>query len=95
MTENSEAGAEVSPELQAFLAQPEYHAGEDVEEARSESTSGAVEVSDGRSRLARGRTGLRHFLFEKSPSGYSSIAPRLPDGRRSKIFFFNGNGRGR
>jgi hypothetical protein len=34
-------------------------------------------------------------MFEKDPSEYSSIAPRSPDGTRSKIFFFNGNGRGR
>jgi hypothetical protein len=38
---------------------------------------------------------LRHFLFEKSPSPYSSISPRKADGTRTKIFFFNGNGRGR
>ncbi len=38
---------------------------------------------------------LHHFLFEKKASEYSSIAPRGPDGKRSKPFFFNGNGRGR
>ncbi len=36
-----------------------------------------------------------HFLFEKEPSQYSSIAPRKADGTRTKPFFFNGNGRGR
>jgi hypothetical protein len=34
-------------------------------------------------------------MFEKEPSQYSSISPRTPDGKRPKIFFFNGNGRGR
>ena len=41
------------------------------------------------------RARLSHFFFEKSPSSYSSIAPRQADGKRSTIFFFNGNGRGR
>ena len=41
------------------------------------------------------RARLTHFFFEKKASQYSSIAPRLPDGRRTKPFFFNGNGRGR
>ena len=36
-----------------------------------------------------------HFLFEKEPSGYSSISPRKADGTRTKPFFFNGGGRGR
>ncbi len=38
---------------------------------------------------------LNHFLFEKEPGQYSSIAPRDAQGRRTKPFFFNGNGRGR
>ena len=38
---------------------------------------------------------LNTFLFEKKPSAYSSIAPRNADGTRTKIFFFNGNGRSR
>ncbi len=41
------------------------------------------------------RQSLRHFLFEKEPTGYSSLTPRRADGTRSKPFFFNGNGRGR
>ena len=36
-----------------------------------------------------------HFVFEKKPSQYSSISPRPADGKRTKIFFYNGNGRGR
>ena len=35
------------------------------------------------------------FMFEKKPSEYSPLSPRSRDGTRSKIFFFNGNGRGR
>ena len=38
---------------------------------------------------------VNRFLFEKEPSDYSSIAPRRADGTRTKLFFFNGNGRGR
>jgi hypothetical protein len=38
---------------------------------------------------------LNHFLFEKKPSGYSSISPRNADRTRTRLFFFNGNGRGR
>jgi hypothetical protein len=38
---------------------------------------------------------VNHFLFEKKPSDYSSIAPRAADGTRTKLFVFNGNGRGR
>ena len=38
---------------------------------------------------------VNRFLFEKEPSAYSSIAPRRADGTRTKLFFFNGNGRGR
>ncbi len=38
---------------------------------------------------------VNRFLFEKEPSDYSSIAPRGADGKRTTLFFFNGNGRGR
>ena len=41
------------------------------------------------------RAWLNHFLYEKEPSDYSSIAPRRADGSRTNLFFFNGNGRGR
>jgi hypothetical protein len=41
------------------------------------------------------RQRFRQFMFEKKPSGYSAISPRKPDGTRSTILFFNGNGRGR
>lgn len=41
------------------------------------------------------RNWIKAFLFEKKPSPYSSIATRSPDGKRTSLFFFNGNGRGR
>jgi hypothetical protein len=39
--------------------------------------------------------GVAHLLDDRQPDGYSSVAPRRPDGSRTKIFFFNGNGRSR
>ncbi len=36
-----------------------------------------------------------HPLDDRQSGGYSSVAPRRPDGSRTKIFFFNGNGHGR
>ena len=72
--------------VEAFLSQPAPHADEDE-----------VATTDEPRRPTRTpwRRRLTHFLFEKKASQYSSIAPRLPDGRRTKPFFFNGNGRGR
>ena len=73
-----------------FLTSPAHHYEEDVD-ARASDAETSVAPS---TRLSfRGR--LRRFLFEKKPSGYSSIAPRQADGTRTKIFYFNGNGRGR
>jgi len=70
--------------LQKFLAQPSEQGFRDA---------------DVKPEALRARGGwwsrIHHFLFEKKPSLYSSIAPRRADGTRSKIFFFNGNGRGR
>jgi hypothetical protein len=78
--------------VDSFLAQPAYAAEEDSVQAVTE----PVSKSRGDVRVWR-RFGhwFTHFMFEKDPSEYSSIAPRSPDGTRSKIFFFNGNGRGR
>jgi hypothetical protein len=45
--------------------------------------------------LKRAGTSLRRFLFEKPASQYSSISPRTPNGGRTKIFPFNGSGKGR
>jgi hypothetical protein len=75
-----------------FLAQPAYHADEDSVE---QVVSPTPDVDVAGTLWSRLRRRLTHFLFEKEPSAYSSIAPRTPDGKRPKIFFFNGSGRGR
>ena len=92
MEENEDPGIdhEESP-IEAFLEQPAYHADEDaVDDAQPSKTTTPA---------AQPRRGFRrwfsHFMFDKEPSQYSSIAPRTADGKRTKIFFFNGNGRGR
>ena len=76
--------AESDDPIERFLAQPSEHgAGDD-------------EVAPPRPAPPRGFwTKVNHFLFEKEASDYSSIAPRGADGTRTKLFFFNGNGRGR
>ncbi len=73
--------------INAFVAQPAYHADEDVDAPADRVATVAAHVP--------WRRRLTHLLFEKRPSGYSSIAPRRPDGSRTKLFFFNGGGRGR
>ena len=75
-----------------FLAQPAYHTDEDSVEPV---VSPTPDVGVAGTPWSRWRRRLTHFMFEKEPSKYSSIAPRTPDGRRTKIFFFNGSGRGR
>jgi hypothetical protein len=70
-----------------FLAQPARHYDEDADSQLDAGNDTAPKFSF--------KQRLHHFLFEKSPSQYSSIAPRKADGTRTKIFFFNGNGRGR
>ncbi len=72
--------------LERFLAQPPEHGFNDDEPAVAPQSA-----QPRGSWWAR----LNRFLFEKEPSPYSSISPRKPDGTRTKIFFFNGNGRGR
>jgi hypothetical protein len=84
--DKSEDGTEPDP-VSDFLAQPARQYEEDV---ANQSNDGAT-IGPKMSVMQR----LHHFLFEKSPSPYSSIAPRKADGTRTKIFFFNGNGRGR
>jgi hypothetical protein len=74
--------------VQAFLSQPAYHADEDA--PRDED----ADRQSNRPPMRLGAT-LRRFFFEKPVGRYSSIAPRTPDGRRTKIFPFNGNGWGR
>jgi hypothetical protein len=73
--------------ISQFLASPARHYDEDVELATSPEDDAASRVSL--------RRRLHRFMFEKKPSQYSSISPRKPDGSRTKIFFFNGNGKGR
>jgi len=76
----------------AFLAQPAYYASEDlVPDSPLPSHHDEVVGSFWQRVWLR----LTRFMFEKEPSQYSSIAPRTADGRRTKIFFFNGSGRGR
>lgn len=76
--------------VSAFFSSPAHHYDEDVD---------AVVDQVGQVPVPHLKQGLRRrflkFMFEKKPSKYSSISPRNPDGTRSKIFFFNGNGRGR
>ncbi len=76
--------ADQNDPIKRFLEQPAEHG------------EGDDDVPTPRHAPARGfwKT-VNHFLFEKEPSAYSSIAPRGPDGRRTRLFFFNGNGRGR
>jgi hypothetical protein len=81
---------EESP-LEAFLEQPAYHADEDAEVVNEPTAPNKPTGSLWR-RIQRS---FSHFMFEKEPSQYSSISPRTPDGKRTKIFFFNGNGRSR
>jgi hypothetical protein len=76
-----------SSSIEVFLHQAPLVADEHREPAASGTTAPKVPVS--------WRRAFSNFMFNKKPSDYSSIAPRDADGRRTKIFFFNGNGRGR
>jgi hypothetical protein len=78
--------------VDAFLKQPAYHASEDPARELLTPTHDYVVVGSFWRRLSHRFT---HFMFEKEPGQYSSISPRTTDGKRTKIFFFNGNGRGR
>lgn len=84
--DKSEDRTERDP-IDDFLAQPAHHYDEDADIQRDDGAAVGPKMSF--------KQRLRHFLFEKSPSPYSSISPRKADGTRTKIFFFNGNGRGR
>jgi hypothetical protein len=91
---SSEKPAEDSttPPVEAFLAQPAYHASEDSAREPLAPKQNYVVVG---SFWQRFRHRFTHFMFEKEPGQSSSISPRTSDGKRTKIFFFNGNGRGR
>lgn len=78
--------------LDFFLSQPAYHAEEDTVDDVVSPASNVQAVGTVWSRMRRW---LTHFMFEKEPSQYSSIAPRTAGGKRTTIFFFNGSGRGR
>jgi hypothetical protein len=78
--------------IEAFLVQPAYHAEEDTSAINQDPTPEVVLTGSPWRRIQRW---FSHFMFEKEPSHYSSISPRTPDGKHTKIFFFNGNGRGR
>jgi hypothetical protein len=78
--------------IDKFLEQPAYHADEDALDTASPTASKVHYPGNWLQRVVRR---LSHFMFEKEPSQYSSIAPRTADGKRTKLFFFNGNGRGR
>jgi hypothetical protein len=80
--------AEEVVSIEKFLAQPAYHADEDSP-SNDETIRQTVRPRKGF------RKSLIRFLFEKPVGQYSSISPRSPDGRRTKIFPFNGNGKGR
>lgn len=84
----TEDGTDRDP-ISEFLATPARHYDEDDEPAAGQGDGDASIVH------MNIRQRFRRFMFEKQPSGYSSLSPRKPDGRRTKIFFFNGNGRGR
>jgi hypothetical protein len=85
--ENDGAGPDA---ISRFLASPAHHYDEDD----TPETSHADDESAGVERMSLRRR-LHRFWFEKQPSPYSSISPRRPDGSRTKIFFFNGSGKGR
>ena len=74
--------------LETFLHQSAPHADDD------DSPSPTGEVVFNSAHVGFWRV-INNFMFNQRPSEYSSLAPRGAEGRRSKIFFFNGNGRGR
>jgi hypothetical protein len=76
-----------SSSIEVFLHQAPMVADDHREPATSGTTAPKLPVG--------WRRAFSSFMFNKKPSDYSSIAPRDADGRRTKIFFFNGNGRGR
>jgi hypothetical protein len=95
---NHEEPSQDSPEspVDSFLSQTAYSVDEDVDEVIVEpDLARAPGLPRGLNVRKRFGHWFTHFMFEKEPSQYSSIAPRKADGTRSKIFFINGNGRGR
>ena len=82
--------------VDTFLSQPALHAAEDEPAVTAESPGAdAHRPLQGGGPFARFARSWTRFWFDKEPSAYSSIVPRTPDGRRTKPFLFNGNGRSR
>jgi hypothetical protein len=90
MEQSEEPGPEPSP-TEAFLSQPAYHADEDDEPV----VAAPAPAAAGHATRRRLGKRLTDYLFDKRSSRYSSISPRRGDGTRTRIFPFNGNGRGR
>ena len=89
-------GAGDNTSIAKILAQPAYHADEDpLSAVHAEGPSNDEVTLQTEGALKRAGTLLRRFLFEKRASQYSSISPRTLNGRRTKIFPFNGSGKGR
>ena len=84
---HTSASVNDSSSIEVFLHQAPLVADDDREPAASGTPALKAPVG--------WRRAFSNFMFNKKPSDYSSIAPREADGRRTKIFFFNGNGRGR
>jgi hypothetical protein len=74
-----------SSSIEVFLHLAPLVADEDHELEASDAPAPTVPVG--------WRRTLSEFMFNKKKSGYSSIAPRDAEGRRTTVFCFNGNGR--
>ena len=81
--------------LAVVLQEPERLHREIVHYARPAHDAPAQATIDEPSvwRTVKGR--LLHPLRDRTPSEYSSLSPRNPDGTRTKPFYFNGSGKGR
>ncbi|HVB19290.1 MAG TPA: hypothetical protein VNE22_03305 [Acidimicrobiales bacterium] len=76
--------------LDAFLSQA-ASAPDAENESRAASSTGAGDTAPSMKLRRR----MAAFLFEKKPSSTSSLVPRTVTGARTRVFPFNGNGRGR
>jgi len=76
--------------LSAFLSQAAQPRDADIE-SRAASSMGASDVAPSLTLRRR----MAAFLFEKKASSASSLVPRTMTGARTRVFPFNGNGRGR
>jgi hypothetical protein len=92
---SKELTVEVDTSVANFLAQPAYHADENFSIPAPPAVPDDENALQIDGTLKRVRKLLHRFLFEKPASQYSSISPRTANGGRTKIFPFNGNGKGR